>query len=667
MQTNFHWNSKSEKMRFVALLFIVFLITGPLFGQSESELKNLRAMETIFDQGFMDEALDVDARARDFRKNLNTELEKNYLRILRFEYGLDDLDQHSDSTFQELKALKAKWKNPYLLTRVSIASAYYFHMKGECALELNAAKEAKDWMAQIQDDKLQRKYSFFYAQVRANAGFCDGKTDEALAAFQEFEAQKGEKTLEEKFFLSKEMGYAHIQLGSYEEAKKYYRNYLSLLRPLAKKAPNKIGQAYNGLASACYRLDQVDSTLYYARLAKASFSKGKNTASKLVFWTNYTTLLLRLDRGQEALKIALEGNQMLGSNDMKYEAKTLRSIGSCYLALGDAQRAGQYLEKALASARKYGNIEEELNALDDLATFELERGRTAVAYTYLEDRVALGDAWADSLEQGRMQLYLVEYETSKKEADLLKAKQEQSILQLENDKKGIQIVLIIIVALVLVGILIAYLYFSRRIARYRMENERMKLARAQVNPHFLNNAFTSIQAAALQADSLDTVLNLTSGVARFTRLMLESSMQEAWSLKNELEMLEHYALIFTLKFPGKFEFANHTTLDLGKWSNIAVPTAIAQPLIENAFEYAAHADQPFVELELVEVPEGLCLRIRNSVGQGNVLKRSAGEPSRGTGIVKDRLALYNKRNKCTMQFDFSQTEGIALTTLMIRI
>lgn len=654
-------------MRIVALLFISLMINGRLFCQTEGELKNLRHMESIFDQGFLDEEMDVFAHANKFGRKLKSDLENDYLKILLFEYGLGDLDQQSDSLFQDLKTRRGNWKNPYLLTRFAIASAYYFHIKGECALELNATKEAETGLALVREKTLHHKYYFFYCQIRVNAASCEGNTEEAIRAMRELEAQKGEKSLEEQFFLTRQMGYAHLNLGSYEEAKKYYRQYLALLQPLAQKAPNKMGQAYNGLASACFRLNQVDSTLYYARLAKSSFSKGKNTDSKLVFWTNYTTLLLRLDEKQEALKLALEAYEMLGSNDMKYEAKTLRSIGSCYLALGDNQKAGEYLEKALVSAKKHGNFEEEINALDDLATFEFERGRPALAYDYLQDRIARSDTWADSLEQGRMQLYLVEYETSKKEADLSKAKQAQSILQLENEKQSIQLTLIIIISLVLVGGLIAYLYFSKRIARYRMENERMKLARAQVNPHFLNNAFTSIQAAALQPESLETVLNLTSGVARFTRLMLESSMQESWSLKNELEMLEHYALIFTLKFPGKFEFSNHSLVDVTKWQHIQLPTAISQPLIENAFEYAAHADQPFVHVELQETTDGLSLTIRNSIGQGNTLKRSSGEPSRGTGIVKDRITLYNKRSKLKLNYHFTVQDTIAITTLTIRV
>jgi len=138
---------------------------------------------------------------------------------------------------------------------------------------------------------------------------------------------------------------------------------------------------------------------------------------------------------------------------------------------------------------------------------------------------------------------------------------------------------------------------ARRVDAIRITNERyereireqevgklateaeLRALRAQVNPHFLFNALTTIgyliQTAPPRA--LETLLRLTA----LLRAVLRSE-GEFTSLGRELEVVESYLDIERARFEQRLR----VTIDVpARLRNIRVPPLVLQPLVENAVKH----------------------------------------------------------------------------------
>jgi hypothetical protein len=123
---------------------------------------------------------------------------------------------------------------------------------------------------------------------------------------------------------------------------------------------------------------------------------------------------------------------------------------------------------------------------------------------------------------------------------------------------------------------------EQEIAKLATEAE-LRALRAQVNPHFLFNALTTIgyliQTAPPRA--LDTLMRLTA----LLRAVLRSE-GEFTSLGREMDLVESYLDIERVRFEQRL----HTTIDVpARLRHIRVPPLVIQPLVENAVKHGIAA------------------------------------------------------------------------------
>jgi LytS/YehU family sensor histidine kinase len=167
----------------------------------------------------------------------------------------------------------------------------------------------------------------------------------------------------------------------------------------------------------------------------------------------------------------------------------------------------------------------------------------------------------------------------------------------------------------------------------------LRALRAQINPHFLFNALTTlgylIQNAPLRA--LDTLLRLTTLLRGVLR-----SEGEFTTLGHERQLIECYLQIERERFEERLDAVVDIPTPL---SSIAIPSLIVQPLVENAIKHgiaqARNGGRVVVSAQLESDATPPCLRIlvRNT---GVLL--SGRTPASGTGIglqnVRRRLHCY---------------------------
>jgi len=144
---------------------------------------------------------------------------------------------------------------------------------------------------------------------------------------------------------------------------------------------------------------------------------------------------------------------------------------------------------------------------------------------------------------------------------------------------------------------------ARRIDAIRITNERcdrelreqeigklateaeLRALRAQINPHFLFNALTTIGylIEAAPARALDTLLRLTS----LLRAVLRSE-GDFTTVDRELELVESYLDIERARFEERLRVTIDVPVPLRR---IRIPPLILQPLVENAVKHGIAAKQ----------------------------------------------------------------------------
>jgi hypothetical protein len=180
--------------------------------------------------------------------------------------------------------------------------------------------------------------------------------------------------------------------------------------------------------------------------------------------------------------------------------------------------------------------------------------------------------------------------------------------------------------------------------------------RYQINPHFLYNTLTSIDALSRSAPHL--VPSLVSKLSTFLRLRLEPSADRLASLGQELDAVRSFLDIERVRFGD----ALVATYDIDPQSlDCRVPEFILQPLVENAVKYGFENDEDAkIHLESKMHHDQLVITVTNH----GLLSESAGGLGVGTENIRQRLALHYGEDA---KFQINQVRDQVVVRLQIPV
>lgn len=184
----------------------------------------------------------------------------------------------------------------------------------------------------------------------------------------------------------------------------------------------------------------------------------------------------------------------------------------------------------------------------------------------------------------------------------------------------------------------------------KLANVEMSALLAQMNPHFLFNSLNSIDSYIIRNESKKASEYLNN-FARLMRLILQNSRSNYISLKDELEALELYLQMESLRFKNKFTYS--ITVDETLDSNsIVIPPMLIQPYVENAIWHGlmhkTNGEEGKVELGVYKKENNLLCVIRdNGIGRKKAaelkeLRQNNYKRSMGMQITEDRIEIINK-------------------------
>jgi LytS/YehU family sensor histidine kinase len=185
----------------------------------------------------------------------------------------------------------------------------------------------------------------------------------------------------------------------------------------------------------------------------------------------------------------------------------------------------------------------------------------------------------------------------------------------------------------------------------KLANVEMTALLAQMNPHFLFNSLNSIDSYIIRNES-GKASEYLNNFARLMRLILQNSRSNYITLKDELEALDLYLQMESLRFREKFKYSIITdeTIDL---SAVVIPPMLIQPYVENAIWHGImHKTDGQPGLVEIYISQDLrnnliCVVRDNGIGRARAEALKAQNPgnrkrSMGMQITRDRIEMINK-------------------------
>jgi ligand-binding sensor domain-containing protein len=183
---------------------------------------------------------------------------------------------------------------------------------------------------------------------------------------------------------------------------------------------------------------------------------------------------------------------------------------------------------------------------------------------------------------------------------------------------------------------------NKRIAEVKME-----ALRAQMNPHFIFNALTSINLFILKNDTELASFYLNK-FSRLMREVLDHSRSDLITVEAELNTLKLYVDIEKMRFRDAFDFVLDIQND-ARINAIKIPPLIIQPYVENAIWHGLkHKKQGegVLEIAVSEDKGNLFIVVQdNGVGRKNALKLKENaeiqHKSHGLDVTEERIKQFN--------------------------
>jgi ligand-binding sensor domain-containing protein len=177
----------------------------------------------------------------------------------------------------------------------------------------------------------------------------------------------------------------------------------------------------------------------------------------------------------------------------------------------------------------------------------------------------------------------------------------------------------------------------------------MQALRSQMNPHFIFNSLNSINMFILENNKLKASEYLTK-FSRLIRLILQNSQEAFIHLERELEALQLYLELESLRFEQRFEY-KITVAGNVDTAMLKVPPLIIQPYAENAIWHGLmqKKEKGHLEIELYQQKEILFCKITDDgIGRKHSAelhsKSTLAHKSMGMRITADRIAMSNQNN-----------------------
>lgn len=384
-----------------------------------------------------------------------------------------------------------------------------------------------------------------------------------------------------------------------------------------------------------------------------------DTQGMAISYENIGSVYFHLGRFDEAAKKDSAAFVLYTENDDKMGIAQIHlNSGGIDMIRKKYKDAEAHFLKSIALAKEMDNLAIIKDASERLSVMYETMGNLSESLKYYREYTAAKDSLFNESNVKKIVELEMNYDFDKKEA-ALKAEQEKKDLKTAEEKRIREFEMLALLVLLVVIIVIGWLFIRQnklKAGQQAMQLEQ-QLLRSQMNPHFIFNSLIAIESFIYNNEP-KTAGRYLSGFARLMRLILENSRKETVTLAKEIEGLENYLQLQRLRYDNAFDYKLNVSPEL-ETDFAEVPPMLAQPFIENAIEHGLRdiKEGGLIEISFSKKDNNLLLEIRDN-GTGIHQKTGSGHQSLATTITKERIELFNKKNK--QKASFSVTDAYPL-------
>jgi len=205
----------------------------------------------------------------------------------------------------------------------------------------------------------------------------------------------------------------------------------------------------------------------------------------------------------------------------------------------------------------------------------------------------------------------------------------------------------------------------------RITELEMQALKAQINPHFIFNCLNSIKGFIYDRDYAQADKYLDK-FAELMRSTIDNSDAAIISVKDEMNYLDNYLQLETLRFEDKFDYKISTCISVDV-EKVFVPAMLLQPYVENAIRHGMRfLKNKKGEINISATNENnflVCVIDDNGIGREKASelksKMHIEYQSKGMNISKRRAELYNIKQEIIDKKD--GTGNATGTTIIVKI
>ena len=457
------------------------------------------------------------------------------------------------------------------------------------------------------------------------------------------------------------IGFIYAEYDKYEKTLDYYKQALEIRKEIQDK--KGIGLSYNSIGRVYYGLDSMDKSLEYHTKAlkifrQIKYSKGEsnalNSMGNVYLGKNQFKLAMKLHYEALEIRKKIKHSHLI--------AESYKNIAKIYIQKSDYKNAELIIENGI-------RISNEIQSIKMLKQFyyllyELNQQRRnyeeALAgylkYTELKDSLLSidGENIIAELE--------IQYQTEKKEQQIEILSKENRIKQQQLNKQKYFLVSSGIFIFLIISVSMLLFRQNKLKSQLSIEQNKQKLLRSQMNPHFIYNSLSAIQNFILSNKPMESVTYI-SEFSGLMRMVLENSRKDLIILKEDIGFVNYYLKLQKLRFSDKFDY----TISIDENINteiVKIPPMLIQPCIENAVEHGMRQIEKdgIININYQLLKSDLKISIiDNGVGYAKTEKNGSKHKSLATVITKERIdnvaKLFNIKIKMEISEAFPEKEN----------
>ena len=463
----------------------------------------------------------------------------------------------------------------------------------------------------------------------------------------------------------------YSDLKQYDKALDNYHEYLAAAREL--KAGKDETIALVNMATVYTELNDPEKALDCNRQALDIARRDRNTSFIPIILNNMGITYQKKGDAAAALSYFRQSIRLsdeYGNKNAK--ASSLNEAGKIYFAQGDYVHANEYALQSLQIARELGSAEWQSNAWQTLYTLYEKRRQPDSALKAYKNYILFRDSVLNDEKRSALTRKEMQFDFERKE-DSLKAVNDKkaalAVAEIRRQsliKKGILAGTVVLLLAAIAGFI---LYKKRRDTeeqkaaadlKAKVSETEMKVLRLQMNPHFIFNSLNSV-SDYISKHETKTANYFLIKFAKMMRMVLENSEKSEITLARDLEVLELYMQLESLRLRNRFTYEILIEEGIDKEATM-IPPLILQPFVENSIWHGINGKTCAGRI-LVRISRknGMinCVVEDNGIGREKAASAgNQGKKSMGLKITRDRIDIINTMKKTSASVDiFDLSEG----------